>query len=206
MNLSLLLILAVCQCTMLTHAMKWNALRVKAMKTFASVSTASLVTLTPVLNAHAVDFATYENKRYQTKLSYPAKWEAKAGELSGDRIVEAFVDPSDAQTSVSVVFTPIPADYNRLNSFGGKDTLRQYLLPAGEGVTTEVVQEKVYGETYTLEYIIDAPNVPKRHIQSVFALKPQDCVVGLTIQTNQDSYDNVKDVLNQIAPSLKIES
>ena len=53
------------------------------------------------------------------------------------------------------------------------------------GVTSEVIQEFIKGETYTLEYIVSAPNAPKRHIQSVFALRPQESVIGLTVQTKQ---------------------
>lgn len=53
------------------------------------------------------------------------------------------------------------------------------------GVTSEVIEEFVKGETYTLEYIVSAPDAPKRHIQSVFALRPQESVIGLTVQTKQ---------------------
>ena len=53
------------------------------------------------------------------------------------------------------------------------------------GVTSEVIQEFIKGETYTLEYIVSATNAPKRHIQSVFALRPQESVIGLTVQTKQ---------------------
>ena len=55
------------------------------------------------------------------------------------------------------------------------------------GVTSEVIEEFVKGETYTLEYIVSAPDAPKRHIQSVFALRPQESVIGLTVQTKQVS-------------------
>ena len=44
------------------------------------------------------------------------------------------------------MFTPIPADYTRLNSFGGgKDTIRQYLLPTGENVDTNIIAESTKG-------------------------------------------------------------
>ena len=52
-----------------------------------------------------------------------------------------------------------------------------------QGVTSEVLNEFIKGETYTLEYIVSAPDAPRRHIQSVFALRPQESVVGLTVQT-----------------------
>ena len=32
---------------------------------------------------------------------------------------------------------------------------------------------------------MSAPDAPKRHIQSVFALRPQESVIGLTVQTKQ---------------------
>ena len=54
-----------------------------------------------------------------------------------------------------------------------------------QGVTSEVLNEFIKGETYTLEYIVSAPDAPRRHIQSVFALRPQESVVGLTVQTKE---------------------
>lgn len=62
------------------------------------------------------------------------------------------------------------------------------------GVSSEVIEENVRGETYTLEYVVSAPDAPKRHIQSVFALRSQESVIGLTVQT--------KEVLQQLTPSL----
>lgn len=88
----------------------------------------------------------YSNQRYHTNLKYPSNWEEKIGTLSGDRTVIAFTNPDDADTSVSIVFTPIPADYTKLNSFGGKETIRQYLLPVGDGITTKLINEYIKGE------------------------------------------------------------
>ena len=72
----------------------------------------------------AVVFKVYKNERYHTTISYPSNWEEKKGLLSSDRTVVAFVDPSDIDTSISLAFNPIPADFTRLTSFGGKDNLR----------------------------------------------------------------------------------
>ncbi|KAJ1389800.1 hypothetical protein B484DRAFT_459646 [Ochromonadaceae sp. CCMP2298] len=69
--------------------------------------------------------------KYETKLSYPADWTEFQGTLSGDRSIVAFSAPTDADTSASIVFTPVPADYNKLNSFGGKETIRSFLVPSG---------------------------------------------------------------------------
>ena len=73
-------------------------------------------------------YNTYENPRYHTVVKYPASWEEKEGELSGGRKLEAFVDPADFDNSISVVFTAVPADYTRLNSFGGPENLKRYLV------------------------------------------------------------------------------
>ena len=91
----------------------------------------------------------YSNQRYHTTLKYPTDWEEKIGSLSGDRTVIAFTNPKDIDTSVSIVFTPIPADYTKLNSFGGKETIRQYLLPTGDGITTNLIDEHVKGKMLT---------------------------------------------------------
>ena len=140
----------------------------------------------PAVNA--VELKSFSNDRYHTSFSYPSSWEAKRATISGDRVVEAFVDPMDADTSASIVISPIPADYTKLDSFGGKDNLRNYVLPSGEGVSTNVILEKVVGNAYYLEYTISAPDSITRHVQSVFALRPQESVVGLTIQTSEENY------------------
>jgi len=149
---------------------------------------------------------TYTNERYHTELHYPSNWNQQFGELSGERSLVAFVDPDDSDTSASVVFTPIPADYTKLNSFGGgKETLRQYLLPTGENVESNVINENVKGDTYTLEYVVTAPNSPQRHIISVFALRSQESVIGLTIQTKESDFLSKKQTLEAIAPTLRVD-
>ena len=57
--------------------------------------------------------------------------------------------------------------------------------PLGEGVETTVITEKLKGESYSLEYTVSAPDAPIRHVFSVFALRPQESVVGLTIQVTR---------------------
>ena len=81
---------------------------------------------------------------------------------------------SDPDTSISAVYTPIAADFTRITSFGGIETLRQYMIPKSDDITIEVVREKLQGDSYIVEYIIQAPNSPKRHIATVFALRPQE--------------------------------
>lgn len=153
----------------------------------------------------AAELATFKSDRYHTSFSYPSNWEMKVGQLSGERTVTAFTDPSDPTTSASIVFTPIPADYTRLTSFGGKETVRQYLLPAGEGIEANIVDEKVKGENYFLEYVVSAPSAPTRHVQTVFALRPQESVVGLTIQSKEENYAKNKEIFTTIMPSLKVD-
>ena len=45
---------------------------------------------------------TYTNAFYHTQFEYPAAYVPARGAISGDRKVDAFVDPSDPETSVSV--------------------------------------------------------------------------------------------------------
>ena len=148
---------------------------------------------------------TYSNERYHTQFEIPKGWTSATGVLSGERKVEAWIDPTDAGTSVSLVFTPIPADFTRLTSFGGgKETLREYLVPRGEGIDAKIIDETIKGETYTLEYVVSAPEQPTRHITTAFALRPAESVVGLTVQTAEDTYKNKEAILKPIIPSLKI--
>jgi hypothetical protein len=57
----------------------------------------------------STELKTYTNERYHTVLSYPADFEIKTGQLSGERDVIAFTDPNDPDTSASLVFSPVPA-------------------------------------------------------------------------------------------------
>ena len=94
--------------------------------------------------------------RYHTKFSYPKKYVSQQGVIGGDRTVEAFVDPEIPTTSVSIVYTPIPGDFTKISSFGsGKDTIRDYLVPKGNDVESEVLNENLIG-IYT--YILTVSN------------------------------------------------
>ena len=165
----------------------------------------SPILISPII-CPAAEFMKYSNERYHVSFSYPADWESKKATISGDRTVDAFVDPKDPETSVSIVISPIPADYTRLESFGGKETLRNYVLPSGEGVSSKVLKESIKGNTYFLEYEIEAPEIKSRHIQSAFALRPQESVIGLTVQSREDSYESNKDLIDLIMPSLNIDN
>ena len=120
------------------------------------------------------------------------------------------LDPNDPDTSISVVISAIPGDYTKLGSFGtGKDTIRDYLVPKNvpDGVcVSNVLNENVKGETYTVEYTVECNEklVDRKHIISIFALRPAESVVGLTLQTLDRSFDTKKDYLNVVLPSLNV--
>jgi hypothetical protein len=157
----------------------------------------------PFFNAYASDFNQYVNERYHTRLEYPSDWKAMSSELSGGRSLEAFVDPVDSDTSVSVAYTAIPGDFTKLSSFGD---LKSYLLPKGESVTTSLLSENTKGNAYSIEYTISVPGSPTRHVKSVFGLRPQESVVGLTIQTREDKYTSLKKTFDDISTSFSFDS
>ena len=185
MSRSIHVLLCVALCLSSMNAFKTNLFSKKQFQTksikFIATLTSSLAILTSAninVNAAELSLKEYSNDRYHTKISYPSNWEYKEGSLSSERTVVAFVDPSDIDTSVSVAFNPIPADFSRLTSFGTRETLKSNLLPRGEGVTTETIKEAVKGENYFLEYTVSAPDAPTRHVLSIFALRPAELVVG----------------------------
>jgi len=142
---------------------------------------------------------SYSNGFYHTKFDYPASYDELKGQISGGRVVTSFRDPQDADTSVSVVFNPIPGDFTSLNSFGGSENLKQYLIPKG----ASLLRETRVGDTFTVEYSSTDPDSDKeRHVISVFALRPAEIVIGLIIQSPESRYESVKDELNAIAASL----
>jgi len=105
----------------------------KFQRLISSTILVSGLALNPVI-AHAdqsiIPKSTYINERYHTSFDYPKDFVASEGKLSGDRKIEAFTDPKDPDTSVSVVITGIPGDFTKLGSFGtGKETIRDYLVP-----------------------------------------------------------------------------
>lgn len=179
------------------------ALRLGAARSLAALVAGAVTSVAPFAYADA-SLTSYENPRYGTRLSYPSDWVARAGTVSGDRSLQAFVDPNDPDTSASLVFSPIPADYSRISAFGGKDNLREYMAPRGEGVSTEILGETLKGEVYCLEYVVRSPDAPARHVTTVFALRPMDSVVGLTVQTKQETYEANKAKLAPIVPSLEV--
>jgi len=161
-----------------------------------------------ISNAVTIPTNTYINERYHTSFNYPKDWIFSEGKLSGDRKIEAYTDPNDADTSISIVITAIPADFTKLGSFGtGKDTIRDYLVPKNvpDGVcTSNVLNENVKGETYVVEYTVECQTYDKKHITSIFALRPAESVIGLTLQTKEITYDNKKDSLSVVLPSLNV--
>ena len=78
-------------------------------------------------------------------------------------------------------------------------------MPRGEGVTAEALEETIKGESYFLEYTVSAEGVPKRHIKSVFSLRPAEFVVGLTAQTKEETYDKHKDELPSIVKTFNVD-
>jgi hypothetical protein len=150
---------------------------------------------------------TYQNPRYHTTFEPPVGWTYSTGKISGDRQVEAWIDPKNPVNSVSLVISPVPADFTRLTSFGGgKDTLQEYLIPRGDGIDCQVVGEMVKGETYTLEYTVAAPNNPTRHVITAFALRPAESVVGLTVTTEEAAWPSLKADLSTVVPSLNVQA
>ena len=145
---------------------------------------------------------TWVDKVDHYSIEYPTHWTASSGVLSGERTVTAFVSPSRPSSSISVVVTPIPADFTRLTSFGD---LNNYLIPRGEGVDTEVLSQSSKGESVTVEYVsMKHPENVKRHVVTVFALRPAESVLGLTAQALESDFSDDKARLDAAVKSFKI--
>ena len=154
--------------------------------------------------AHAIEQVSFESKQGHYSLNYPSDWTQNEATLSGERKLKVFQSPTDKTASVSVVYTPIPADFMRLSAFGD---IQQYLIPKGDGIHTEVISESTKGETYTLEYTSEAPGIdppqPMRHVITVFALRPQEAVIGLTAQASAGTFEASKETFTSIVKSLQ---
>lgn len=60
------------------------------------------------------------------------------------------------------------------------------------------------GDTYTVEYVVKLPEQDKKHVVSIFALRPAEAVVGLTIQCLEENYNKNKDDLKAISESFSV--
>ena len=116
------------------------------------------------------------------------------------------MDPKNSDRSVSVVYTPIPADFTKLTSFGD---LQSYLLPKSQdGYSYQLISESTKGNMYSLEYIATAPdneNLPQRHVKTVFALRPAESVVGLTFQSPEKEFDSSRDIFDKVFSSFSFQ-
>ena len=101
------------------------------------------------------------------------------------------------------VYTPIPADFTRLTSFGD---LRSYLVPKDQdGFKYNLISEKVKGNSYIVEYIATAPEkegLPVRHVKTLFGLRPAESVVGLTAQSTEEKFKDSKDIFEDAVDSF----
>jgi hypothetical protein len=69
-------------------------------------------------------------------------------------------------------------------------------------VTTNVIKEKSKGDSYSLEYVVTLPDAPSRHVYSIFALRSQEMVVGLTVQTKEADFAKNRELLESIVPTF----
>ncbi len=175
-----------------TLALNLLMLKPQWTRSVASIGLALGLGLGGVDSVYALEMSSYSDARYSYKIDYPQSWTQSSATLSGERPLLAWTSPKVSSTSVSVVYTPVPADFNRLTSFGD---LRGYLEPKGEGVSTQVIAEQSKGEKYTLEYVSEAPEQPKRHVITVFALRPQSAVLGVTAQALESDWAGQQDEL-----------
>lgn len=60
-------------------------------------------------------------------------------------------------------------------------------------------------ESYYIEYVVGYPELPTGHVSCVFALRPQEAVIGLTIQTKEDTYQQFKDGFDAILPTFQVD-
>ena len=197
--LKLLCIFLSLHCTL--GALKVQNFSNQLKKSFGAILVS--LTLNPSL-VQSSDYKQFSNERYHTKLQYPADWVERKAELSGGRSLDAFVDPQDQDTSASVAISAIPGDFTKLTSFGD---LKGYLLPkSGDGISTSLVSESTKGNAYSIEYTISAPDAPTRHVRTVFGLRPQESVVGLTIQSKESKFEELKSTFDLISASFTFDS
>lgn len=126
--------------------------------------------------ASSSELIEFENTTDSYTLLVPSGWEKGEGSV-GTRKLVAFHPPTTTAANVSVLITPLGADFTSLGSFGTADAFaeslvngldRSYLRKPGQ--RAELIAAKSARNMYFVEYTVQKPGEQKVHLLSAVAI------------------------------------
>lgn len=159
------------------------------------------------------DFRLFENTKELYSFLVPQDWEMGEGVL-GTRKLVAFHPPEDLQTNVSILITPLSADFTSLGSFGTADNFGETLVNGMDrswqknpGQAAKLITTKSVNGKYFVEYTLQKPGEPKLHMLSIVGVGVNvwyNQLFTLTAQFLEEDSAKFKGPLEKVVSSFKI--
>ena len=170
------------------------------------------------VRAAEVPAGVFRNDQFLYEFAPPkGDWKANQTTISGGRNIFAWVlDTPSAVGNITAVATPIPGDFQKLTSFGTIDAVADTILPPNRGLdgkmisssTVPISVEGSQGSAYLFDYEIQPPGTTmnRRHLWTLFSLKPGQWIVSVTAQSDAGSSSEklVKDAFDELVKTFKI--
>ncbi|CAJ1962929.1 unnamed protein product [Cylindrotheca closterium] len=185
----------------------------------AGLATSSLLIKPSAVFAESSDNALvkYVDEDCKFTVSLPTSWEKSEQTLPDRRKITLYIKPgSEKKTLVSLVYTPVRADFTSLGSFGTADEVGQAtILPKGEIAGNEGIDAKLLSAEskkggYYFDYYQSSPGQPKTHFRTIFSLTAGPTaaaggvLVSITAQTPESDYDSMKPLFEDILSSYVV--
>jgi len=145
------------------------------------------------------------NMSSSASFEVPADWQASDTRAvsSGGRRLVVYADPTNSDTNVFLLITPIRGDYTSLGSFGSLDSVQDTIIPRGPDVESDMLKAFTSPGRYNYEYTIVVPDQPKRHLNTVFTVVA-DNIVTFTTQATEADFPKAQANLATIASSFAL--
>lgn len=159
----------------------------------------------------------YSDSDCKFSVYLPSSWEKSEQTLPDRRKIVLYIKPdSNQKTVISLVYTPVRADFTSLGSFGSVDQVGQAtILPKGAIAGNEDIDAKMLSAEskkggYYFDYYQSVPGQPKTHFRTIFSLAngatdaAGSVLVSITAQTPESEYDAMKPLFEDIINSYTL--
>ncbi|CAI5461586.1 unnamed protein product [Closterium sp. Yama58-4] len=123
----------------------------------------------------ASEFVTFDNPKEKYTFQVPAGWVQSEG-TAGVRKVVAFHPPDRTDANVTILITPLAADFTSLGSFGTVEAFAETLVNTldrswqpSPGQKAVLLGAKSANDNYLVEYTLQKPSEPCIHLLSAVA-------------------------------------
>ncbi|CAI5952887.1 unnamed protein product, partial [Closterium sp. NIES-65] len=161
----------------------------------------------------ASDFVTFENPKERYTFQVPAGWVRSEG-TAGVRQVIAFHPPDRTDANVTILITPLAADFTSLGSFGTVDAFAETLVNGldrswqpSPGQKAVLLGAKSANDAYLVEYTLQKPSEPCVHLYSAVATGQNvwyNNLFTFTGQYPEDEAATFKPTVDKIVKSFRV--